>query len=305
MTEVIEFPFKNVLNQKIDTVTSDMLMAILASQSNQDFFHTIINKGSHLFQHRQLREEPYWYDLIKVYVGVPAADTFIVGIDESDELSEKITAVPFGLLAEIAEISDVMIPISLPIDQAAVLDGENKRGLMYQWTHTNTDEFIKELLGVWHSLVTRSPVEQIHFEQIDEILDAPHDHTAILGETAALRVLAKHEDKKRRTLLLSALHLTKTFAENDDDVCEVLMDESNEDKPNDIAERFQNFDLVDLYNWIVNELTFAGLFGGFQGFLEYCRETMNDAEFLSEEQENYSWLQVITLNTEASSFEIE
>jgi hypothetical protein len=128
MTEVIEFPFKNVLNQKIDTVTSDMLMAILASQSNQDFFHTIINKGSHLFQHRQLGEEPYWYDLIKVYVGVPAADTFIVGIDESDELSEKITAVPFGLLAEIAEISDVMIPISLPIDQAAVLDGEGVTG---------------------------------------------------------------------------------------------------------------------------------------------------------------------------------
>ena len=305
MTEVIEFPFKNVLNHKIDTVTSEMLMAILASQSNQDFFHTIINKGSHLFQHRQIREEPYWYDLIKVYVGVPTADTFVIGIDASDKLSEQIAAVPFGLLAEIAEISDVTIPISLPIDQAAVLDGEHKRGLMYQWIHTNTDEFIKELLGVWHSLVTRSPVEQINFEQIDEILDMPQDHTAILGETAALRVLAKHEEQQRRTLLLSALHLTKTFAENDDDVCEVLIDEGDEDDPSDIAERFQNFDLVDLYNWIVNELTFSGLFGGFQGFLQYCRETMNDAEFLSEGQDNYSWLQVITLNTEASRFDVE
>lgn len=70
--------------------------------------------------------------------------------------------------------------------------------------------------------------------------------------------LAKHEDEQKRTLLLSALHLTKTFAENDDDVCEVLMNEGDENEPSDIAERFQNFDLVDLYNWIVNELTFAG-----------------------------------------------
>ena len=36
------------------------------------------------------------------------------------------------------------------------------------------------------------------------------------------------------------------------------MNEGDENEPNDIAERFQNFDLVDLYNWIVNELTFAG-----------------------------------------------
>ena len=113
MTELIEFPFKNVLNQKIDVVGAEMLKAILASQSNQDFFHTIINKASHLYQHRQLRGEPYWYDLIKVYVGVPVEDTFLVGIDDSDSLSEKITAVPFGLLAEISEISDANIPISL------------------------------------------------------------------------------------------------------------------------------------------------------------------------------------------------
>jgi len=305
MTKVIDFPIKNVLNQKIDTVTSEMLLAIQAAQSNQDFFYTIINKGSHLFQHRQLREEPYPFDQIKIFLGVPVADTFVIGIDASDDLSDEITAVPFGLLAEIVQISDVTIPISVPIDQAAVLDGENKRGLMYKWVHTNTEEFTKELLWVWHAFVTRSPEVQMSHEQIDELLDAPHDHTTVLAESAALRILEQHEEQQRRTLLVSALHLTRTFAENTNNICEVLVDEDDEGDLGGVAERFQNFDLVDLYNYIVNEITFAGLFGGFQGFLGYCRETMNDAEFLLEEQENYSWLQIITLNTEATSFEID
>ena len=305
MTEVVDFPLRNVLNQKIETITSEMLLAVLASQPNQDFFHTIINKGSHLFQHRQSKEEPYWYDMIKVFVGVPVSEIYVVGIDETDELPEEIRAVPFGLLAEIAEISDVTIPIAIPIDLAEITDGEHKRGLMYQWLHTNTDEFIKELLGVWHSLVTRSPYSQIDYEQIDKILDTPQDYVAILGETAAIRVLNNQEEKQKRTLLVSALHLTRTFAENENDICEVLVDENCEDDTEELAETFRNYTLVDLYVWISNELTFAGLFGGFQGFVQYCRETMDDAEFLSEDQENYSWLQVITLNTDASSFEIE
>ena len=42
VTEIVAFPFKNSLNQKINEITIDILEAILAAQSNQNFFMKLV-----------------------------------------------------------------------------------------------------------------------------------------------------------------------------------------------------------------------------------------------------------------------
>lgn len=49
VTKIVEFPFKNALNHKINEITVDMLEAIVATQSNQSFFHEIVNRASICF----------------------------------------------------------------------------------------------------------------------------------------------------------------------------------------------------------------------------------------------------------------
>ena len=89
VAKIVEFPFKNALNHKINEITVDMLEAIVATQSSQRFFHEIVNRASHLFQHLQLVDASLWFDFIKVYVGLANNEIMLMRIDETDRPTSK------------------------------------------------------------------------------------------------------------------------------------------------------------------------------------------------------------------------
>jgi hypothetical protein len=302
VTKIVEFPFKNALNHKINEITVDMLEAIVATQSNQSFFHEIVNRASHLFQHRQLVEDSLWFDFIKVYVGLPINETMLMRIDETDELPKSVIAIPLGLIIQLEEICGVSIPISIPLDVAATSDEETARGLMYNWVHTDTNSLTRSLLEVWHNLISRHFYPQISEALSEKIISNPKKHVATLCETAAIDLTVKNTEKQKRMLLLTALHMTNTFAENLADVTEICLEDGDDRSVDEISDLYKTTDLVSLYNWIGDEIGFGPIFGGFEGFVDYCRSLLNDHEFRLKEEEKYAWLQVIMVNTDLEDF---
>lgn len=296
MGDVINYEFLNILDQKIEKINTSMLEAIVATQSNQYFFHKIVNRASHIFMHRQSNDKLRWNDLIKVYVGVPLRDEFIANISENDRLDKGIVAVPFGLLLDVEEISGIIIPLSVPFDLAAPDDDKYQRGLMYKWIHTNTEEFMKELLFAYNSTLGRAPDAPIQVIDQNDFIDNVKSHTAFLCEFAISRIKEKQNDALRHTLLMSALSLTLIFSENEDDVALASGDFEKQEGADIIAGEFQDMDLLDLYELIKDFENEFSFFSGFDDFIHYCQEKLKDEEFLKE-QELYVRLFRIFCNT--------
>lgn len=300
MAEIINLEIINVLDQDITKITKKMLEAIVSSQDNQSFFFEIVNIASHNFQGRQESGEKNWYDYIKVFIGVPLSESMLANISEEDRPGEGVVAVPFGLLVDIEEIAYINIRLSIPLDKALVLEGDHRRALMYEWVHSSTTEFLEHLLSSWSSLVIHLPERPF---QVDSRLDFAEDAGAWVREltdAATISIAKMKIELQKRTVLLSALNMSKSIFEGEAYNHQYLASKDSHQVLTKLADQGGGFDLIDLYKFITDQIGWAGVFGGFQGFLKYCQDIVQDKDFLKNHEDLYIWLQSIFIQTAES-----
>ena len=296
MTEIVDFPFQNPLEGCIEFVDLEMCEAIVSLQKNQTFFHKIVNLATRMFRSKQKSDELQWFDLIKVYLNVPIDSSFVMSIDET---SDKQVCVPLGLLLDITELSNTSLPLSLVFD-VATQDPENgKRGLMYEWVHTDTKEVVKSLLEVGIDVDTQIPNGYFNSEKARVISRNKNENVALLTEAVVSNLKKLQNEQFKKSLILSALNTTLLLSTNEYSlVDEFDQTESAYFKPGSEVEDFPNFDLLELWNWMVRNLEFTGLIGSFDDFIEYARNCLKDDFFLKEKEDVWVWLNTIFCNTE-------
>jgi hypothetical protein len=296
MSEVVSFPFENPLVGQIESVDLTMCEAIVSLQRNQTFFHKIVNLASRTFTARQKSDEEFWFDFIKVHLKVPRDKSFIMVIDK---MPEDQVCVPLGLLLQVAEFSGTSLPFSMVSDVANEgVDGE-KRGLMYDWVHTDTKEASRALLQVGVDLDTQNPNGFFNPHQSKTISKDKIENVALLTEAVTSKLKEWQNEQFKKSLLLSALKTTVLLSTNAYSLADEFEDHENGELNSDpVSDEYENFDLVDLWNWMIENLEFTGFIGGFQDFVGYSRSFVQDEVFAQEEEESWLWLNTVFWNTD-------
>tara|TARA_B100000767_G_scaffold271988_1_gene298743 strand:- start:685 stop:1593 length:909 start_codon:yes stop_codon:yes gene_type:complete len=296
MSEVVNFPFENPLVGQIESVDLTMCETIVSLQRNQTFFHKIVNLASRTFRARQKSEEEYWFDFIKVHLKVPSETSFIMVIDE---MPEDQVCVPLGLLLQVTEFSGTSLPFSIVSDVAnGSVEGE-KRGLMYDWVHTDTKEAARALLQVGVDVDTQNPNGYFNSQQARVISKDKIENVALLTEAVTSKLKEWQNEQFKRSLIISALRTTVLLSTNEYSLADEFEEIKNEELNSDtVSDDYENFDLVELWNWMIEHLEFTGFIGSFQDFVGYSRSFVQDEVFAQEEEESWLWLNTVFLNTE-------
>lgn len=278
MDKISEFPFKNYLDHKIDTVTDEMVWAVIQAQKNHHTFNKIALLARQIFLHRWSRGELLYTDMIKVFVGLGNDEYLHFNIDESSRLPEHVAAVPLGYLSVVHELCDVSIPCSANLDCAS-LHAETARGLGYEWIHTDAAELLTEVYLVWKQVISRGDLYDDVTQDYENFVDNTNEYTAKLCETALISLRAKQIKDQRKSLILTALHTLKDYSENHLGICEIFVKEAPNTSAEDYASDYQEFGVLDLFNWICENLYYPKLYGTYEDFVEHLQNLLSDESF--------------------------
>lgn len=281
MEKILEFPFKNYLDHKMETITDQMVGAVINAQKNHIFFNRVALLARDIFMHRWDRGELLYPEMIKVFVGLGNTDSVHFNIDESSRPPEHVVAVPLGYLGVIHELSGISIPCAVNLDFASN-DPETARGLGYWWVHTDTMELLDEIYVIWKQVIAGRDAYNYITKNYADFVNNTIGYTAELCEVALVSLRTKQIKKERQCLILTALHALNQYSENHLGICEIFVKDEPNQLAEDHADDFKKFGVSELFSWICDNLSYPNLYGNYEDFLEHLQELLTDDDFEKE-----------------------
>ena len=267
------------------SMVTDELIDKLYDFAPRNVFYWVLKFAKIRFNQRIKQDAETWFDKLRVYVGLPDWVITESQIEEDDVAHVKV---PFGLVNDINDISDIGLQIAIPYQREHSETGE----LYNTLHHVNGDFFALRSYHMDSDVINQKEEFADMEDQFDELIENSVANVWRKKQLLVKRLRIENFHNERTEILYTCLNTCMGLADGNIELIEEFADieDAGQIGSEEAQKIYSNLTVEEFFDWSTEHFGLDDYYTDTEVLVDNVKYHMEDDESMLEFNEPYKFI---------------
>ena len=267
------------------SMVTDELIDKLYDFAPRNVFYWVLKFAKIRFNQRIKQDAETWFDKLRVYVGLP---DWVITESQIEDDNVAHVKVPFGLINDINDISDIGLQISIPYQRE-----DSETGELYNTLHHVTADFFALRSYHMDSDIINQKEEFADMEdQFDDLIENGVANVWRKKQLLVKRLRTENFHSERTEILYTCLNTCMGLADGNIELIEEFTDieDAGQIGSDEAQKIYSNLTVEEFFDWSTEHFGLDDYYTDTEVLVDNVKYHMEDDESMLEFNEPYKFI---------------
>ena len=267
------------------SMVTDELIDKLYDFAPRNVFYWVLKFAKIRFNQRIKQDTETWFDKLRVYVGLP---DWVITESQIEDDNVAHVKVPFGLINDINDISDIGLQISIPYQRE-----DSETGELYNTLHHVTADFFALRSYHMDSDIINQKEEFADMEdQFDDLIENGVANVWRKKQLLVKRLRTENFHIERTEILYTCLNTCMGLADGNIELIEEFTDieDAGQIGSDEAQKIYSNLTVEEFFDWSTEHFGLDDYYSDTEVLIDNVKYHMEDDESMLEFNEPYKFI---------------
>ena len=267
------------------SMVTDELIDKLYDFAPRNVFYWVLKFAKIRFNQRIKQDAETWFDKLRVYVGLP---DWVITESQIEDDNVAHVKVPFGLINDINDISDIGLQISIPYQRE-----DSETGELYNTLHHVTADFFALRSYHMDSDIINQKEEFADMEdQFDDLIENGVANVWRKKQLLVKRLRTENFHIERTEILYTCLNTCMGLADGNIELIEEFTDieDAGQIGSDEAQKIYSNLTVEEFFDWSTEHFGLDDYYSDTEVLIDNVKYHMEDDESMLEFNEPYKFI---------------
>jgi len=267
------------------SMVTDELIDKLYDFAPRNVFYWVLKFAKIRFNQRIKQDAETWFDKLRVYVGLP---DWVITESQIEDDNVAHVKVPFGLINDINDISDIGLQISIPYQRE-----DSETGELYNTLHHVTADFFA--LRSYHmdsDIINQKEEFADKEDQFDDLIENGVANVWRKKQLLVKRLRTENFHSERTEILYTCLNTCMGLADGNIELIEEFTDieDAGQIGSDEAQKIYSNLTVEEFFDWSTEHFGLDDYYTDTEVLIDNVKYHMEDDESMLEFNEPYKFI---------------
>ena len=267
------------------SMVTDELIDKLYDFAPRNVFYWVLKFAKIRFNQRIKQDAETWFDKLRVYVGLP---DWVITESQIEDDNVAHVKVPFGLINDINDISDIGLQIAIPYQREHSETGE----LYNTLHHVNGDFFALRLYHMDSDVINQKEEFADMEDQFDDLIENGVANVWRKKQLLVKRLRTESFHSERTEILYTCLNTCMGLADGNIELIEEFTDieDAGQIGSDEAQKIYSNLTVEEFFDWSTEHFGLDDYYTDTEVLVDNVKYHMEDDESMLEFNEPYKFI---------------